>query len=131
MERATRLTDCGLSAKDKKLNGNIWRGKVGDEKPELVYAGKSFMHVSVSRDGKYWIGDVNEEGIPLYIGSFDSGRCQRACFSRTEFDGKQWSHAHPYLTADNKWLIFGARRNGHPQAHGAKLKISHLLSAVR
>ncbi|MBN2295087.1 MAG: hypothetical protein JXM70_21845 [Pirellulales bacterium] len=44
------------------------------------------------------------------------------CFSRTEYDGKQWSHAHPYLTANNKWLVFGARRNAHPQVHGAKLK---------
>jgi len=79
------------------------------------------MHVSVSRDGKYWIGDVAEEGVPIYIGSFESGRCERVCFTRTEFDKKQWSHAHPYLTADNKWLIFGARRNGHPQTYGARL----------
>jgi hypothetical protein len=56
------------------------------------------------------------------VGSFATGRCKRVCFSRTEYDGKQWSHAHPYLTADNKWLIFGARRNAHPQTHGAKLK---------
>ncbi len=56
------------------------------------------------------------------IGGFASGRCRRLCFSRTEYDGKQWSHAHPYLTADNRWLIFSARRNGHPQVYGAKLK---------
>ena len=102
--------------------GNIWSGKVGDEKPKLVYEGIRFGHVSVSRDGKYWIGDCGEKGIPIYIGSFASGRAKRACFSRTEYDGKQWSHAHPYLTADNKWLIFAARRGGHPQTYGAKLK---------
>ncbi|MDD4270916.1 MAG: hypothetical protein PHN77_22065 [Thermoguttaceae bacterium] len=102
--------------------GNVWSGKVGDDKPALVHEGKRFGHVSVSRDGKYWIGDCGEEGVPIYIGSFATGRCKRACFSRTEYDGKQWSHAHPYLTADNKWLIFGARRNAHPQAYGAKLK---------
>jgi hypothetical protein len=107
---------------DSTSKGNIWKGKVGDAKPALVYEGKRFGHVSVSRDGKYWIGDTGEEGIPIYIGSFASGRCVRACFSRTEYDGKQWSHAHPYLTADNRWLIFGARRGGHPQVYGAKLK---------
>ncbi len=110
------------TALDKDLNGNVWRCKVGDENPTLVYRGKSFMHVSVSRDGKFWIGDVNEEGIPIYIGSFESGRCERVCFSRTEFGKEQWTHAHPYLTADNRWLIFGSQRNGHPQAYGAKLK---------
>lgn len=107
---------------DASSKGNVWSAKVGDAQPTLVHEGKRFGHVSVSRDGKYWIGDTGEKDIPLYIGSFATGRCKRACFSRTEYDGKQWSHAHPYLTADNKWLIFGARRNGHPQVYGAKLK---------
>jgi len=91
-----------------------------------VYEGKRFGHVSVSRDGKYWIGDTGEQGIPIYIGSFATGRAQRACFSRTEYDKQQWSHTHPYLTADNQWLIFGARRQGHPQVYGAKLKAGWL-----
>ncbi len=110
------------TAADSASKGNIWTAQIGDEKPALVHEGKRFGHVSVSRDGKYWIGDTGEEGIPIYIGSFASGRCARACFSRTEYDGKQWSHAHPYLTADNRWLIFAARRNGHPQVCGARLK---------
>jgi hypothetical protein len=108
---------------DKNSKGNVWSGKVGDKQPRLVHEGKRFGHVSVTRDGKYWIGDCGgEKGIPIYIGSFATGRCKRACFSRTEYDGKQWSHAHPYVTADNKWLIFAARRDGHPQVYGAKLK---------
>jgi len=107
---------------DSTSKGNIWSAKVGDEKPRLVNEGKRFGHVSVSRDGKYWIGDCGEKGVPIYIGSFATGGCKRACLSRTEYDGKQWSHAHPYLTADNKWLIFAARRDGHPQVYGAKLK---------
>jgi hypothetical protein len=102
--------------------GNVWRAKVGDAAPKLVNEGKRFGHVSVSRCGKYWIGDTGEKDVPLYIGSFQTGRCKRACLSRTEYDGKQWSHAHPYLTADNQWLIFTARRNGPPQVYGAKLK---------
>jgi len=111
--------------------GNVWKAKVGDEKPMLVCEGHRFGHVSVSRDGKYWIGDSGEKGIPIYMGSFSTGRCQRVCFSRTEYDGKQWSHAHPYLTADNQWLIFGSRRNGHPQVHGAKLKDGWLQTLSR
>ena len=110
----------------KTTKGNIWSAKVGDEKPTLVHEGRRYGHVSVSRCGKYWIGDCGEKGIPIYIGSFATGRAKRACFSRTEYDGKQWSHAHPYLTADNKWLIFAARRDGHPQTYGAKLKAGWL-----
>lgn len=107
--------------------GNIWRGKVGDKQPTLVYSGPlRFGHISVSRDGKYWVCDTGEEGVPIYVGSFASGKYARACFSRTEYDNQQWSHAHPYLTADNQWLIFGARREGHPQCWGARLKAGWL-----
>jgi Tol biopolymer transport system component len=115
---------------DATTKGNVWSAQVGDEKPTLVYEGRRFGHVSVSRDGQYWIGDTGEQGIPIYIGSFATGRAQRACFSRTEYDNQQWSHAHPYLTADNQWLIFGARRDGHPQVYGAKLKNGWLMEKL-
>ena len=108
---------------DERPADNIYGEQpYGDEKPTLVNEGKRFGHVSVSRDGKYWIGDTGQQGIPIYVGSFATGRAQRVCFSRTEYDNQQWSHAHPYLTADSQWLIFAARRNGHPQVYGAKLK---------
>jgi len=113
------------TGKDPATNGNLWTAKVG-EKPKLVCEGLRCGHVSVSRDGKYWIGDSGGQGIPIYLGSFASGRYKRVCFSRTEYDGQQWSHAHPYLTADNRWLIFTARRKGHPQVYGARLKAGWL-----
>lgn len=102
---------------------NIWTGKVGDPGPVSIPAPKQRAgHISVSRCGRYWIVDTGEDGIPIYIGSFASGKSRRAVFSRTVYDGKQWAHAHPYLTADNKWLIFAARREGErAQVYGAKL----------
>jgi len=107
---------------DANSKGNIWRGKVGDAQATLVSDKVRLSHISVSRDGKYWLGDTGERDVPLYVGRFATGNYARVCFSRTEYDNQQWSHCHPYLTADNKWLIFGARRNGHPQCWGAKLK---------
>jgi len=108
---------------DPETGASIYYAAVGDKGPTTVYGpGKSVGHVSVTADGRYWIGDTGEEGIPIYIGSFVSGRCKRLVFSRTVYDGKQWAHAHPYMTADNQWLIFGARRNnGNPQVYGVKL----------
>lgn len=105
---------------------------VDDKAPTVVHGpGANINHVSVTADGKYWIGDTGEKGIPIYIGSFESGRSKRLIFSRTVYDGKQWAHAHPYMIADNQWLIFGARRNGeHPQAYGAKLPDGWLETLV-
>ena len=42
--------------------------------------------------------------------------------SRTVHDGQQWSHTHPYLTADSAWLIFTSTRSGNPQIFGARLQ---------
>lgn len=110
------------TGRDRGAKGNVWTAKVGDAGPTLVPASvRRIGHVSVSRCGRYWIGDCGAKGVPIFIGSFSSGVSKRLVFSRTVYDGKQWSHAHPYLTADNKWLIFNARREGHPQVYGAKL----------
>jgi len=111
------------TGRDPDGAGNVWTARVGDAGPQLVCSGDlRFGHVSVSACGRYWIGDTGEEGVPIYIGSFESGRCRRAVFSRTVYDGKQWAHAHPYLTADNRWLIFAARRDERPQVYGARLQ---------
>jgi len=81
-----------------------------------------FAHVSVSRCGRFWLGDAMGEGdVPIHIGSLKSGAHRRAVFSRTKHDGKQWSHTHPYLTADNRWLIFNSTRTGRAQVYGARL----------
>lgn len=111
------------TAVDEGSPGNIWRCAVGDAQPVRVNPGPlRFGHVSVSRCGRYWVGDSGgEAGVPITIGSFASGQSRRAVFSRTVHDGKQWSHTHPYLTADNAWLIFTSTRGGHPQVYGARL----------
>ena len=111
------------TAADPETGVNVYYGAVGDDAPTPVEgSGVRIGHVSVSADGRYWIGDTGEEGVPIYVGNFETGRCKRAVFSRTVYDGKQWAHAHPYMTADNQWVIFSARRDGdHPQVYGAKL----------
>jgi len=115
------------TASDADSRGNIWVAESAAPRPALVCPCKRwFGHVSVSRCGRYWIGDTGEDGIPIYIGKFGVDTCQRVVFSRTVYDGKQWSHAHPYLTADNQWLIFTSTRGGHPQVYAAKLQAGWL-----
>ncbi len=109
------------TAVDEPDDPNIWVTGVGDSAPTAIQASHRFCHVSVSRCGNYWIGDAREEdGTPIYAGTFGSGRCRRVIVSSTVHDGKQWSHTHPYLTADNSWLIYTSTRAGHPQVFGAR-----------
>ena len=111
------------TAYDEERQACIWTVGLGDETSVLACSGSiQFGHVSVSRCGRYWIADApGEEDIPIYAGLLGSANYRRLVFSRTQHDGKQWSHTHPYLTADNKWLIFTSNRSGLPQVCGANV----------
>jgi hypothetical protein len=115
---------------DKDSRGNVWAAALADAAPALITETPlRFGHVSVSRCGRYWIGDaVVEKDIPIHVGSVKSGRHRRLVFSRTRIDGKQWSHTHPYFTADNRWLIFNSTRSGHAQVYGARVPKGFLES---
>lgn len=108
---------------DEARGTNIWTAAAGDSAPTPVSsAGRRFGHVSVSRCGRYWIADApSEDGVPIYAGAFVSEGARRLVYSRTAHDGQQWSHTHPYLTADNRWLIFTSTRSGRPQVFGARV----------
>lgn len=108
---------------DAERNACLWSAGLDDAAPTAVApSAHEFGHVSVSRCGRYWIADaIAEEGVPIYLGAFATGSCRRLLFSRTVHDRHQWSHTHPYLTADNGWLIFTARRDGIPQVYGARM----------
>ena len=118
---------------DKARGTNIWTVAVGAQAPTAVpSAGRGFGHVSVSACGRYWLGDaIGEPDIPIYVGSFASGSCARLLASRTKHDGKQWTHTHPYLTADNRWLVFNSSRSGSPQVHVATVPPAFLAALDR
>lgn len=102
----------------------LWAAHAGDQSAEAICPGNlRFIHVSVSRDGKYWVADtIDERDVPLYVGDFETGGYGRLLPSRTVMVNKmQWSHTHPYFTADNQWVIFTSNREGLAQVYGARL----------
>lgn len=118
------------TATDSPGDPNIWIAGVSDKAPKVAATtGRRYSHVSVSRCGRYWICDSGgEDGVPIYAGSLQSGNHRRIVVSGTVHDGKQWSHTHPYLTADNAWLIYTSTRAGHPQVFGARIPEGFLES---
>ncbi len=111
------------TAYDADRQANLFTVGVDDDQPEPVLTSEArFGHVSVSRCGHYWIADaINEDGIPIYAGRFGSGNMRRLVVSRTVHDAHQWSHTHPYLTSDKRWLIFTSTRSGRSQVFGARI----------
>lgn len=102
---------------------NIWTAGLDAPTPApACECGVRFGHISASSCGRFWIADATgEQGVPIYVGSLQSGRSRRLVDSGTTHDGQQWSHTHPYLTADNGWLIYTSNRSGNPQVYGARV----------
>ena len=87
------------------------------------------MHISASMCGKYFIGDGwYDSQAPIYIGSLITGKFRTLCLSGTSCGSPQYTHAHPYLTADNKHVIFNSDRTGIPQVYAATVPEDFLKS---
>lgn len=100
--------------------GNLFTARPGDEKPTPFPAPEHrFNHVCASKCGRYfvadsWPGGIFDEqkrlrSVCLVVGCFATGKHRiLVANSQASGGGSQCTHAHPYLTADNRWVIFNA-----------------------
>jgi hypothetical protein len=89
-------------------------------------------HVSVSRCGRYFVADAHKGGI------FREGRLQPVALvvgdlqtrkyrvlvddTRASGGGNHCTHTHPYMTADNRYVIYNSDLyTGIPQVFAARL----------
>lgn len=103
---------------EAKRRGNIMTYRPGEEAARVVGRGFYFDHPNVSRDGRFYVADC-PEGSLVVVGSIRSGRSQVLCEAGTSFGAAQYTHAHPYFTPDNRWVIFNSDRTGIPQVFAA------------
>ena len=94
--------------------------KPGEAAPRVLAQDKLFNHLAASDDGRYFIADDHTTGS-IYIGSIASGRSVRLCDSHTRQGTCQYSHVHPYMTPDNKYVIFNSVVTGVAQVYAARI----------
>jgi len=94
--------------------GNLVTAAPGEERPMLFEAPEHrFNHLCVSRCGRYFVSDSYWKGLPrniaLVVGNLQSGK-----YRIVVSDCGAWgaasagSHPHPYLTADNRYVVYNA-----------------------
>lgn len=102
--------------------GNLVSVFPGKEKVRVVSKGYRFNHISVSRDGRFYVADArNIPSAPIVVGSIKTGNCKILCNSNTSNGSLQHTHPHPYFTGDNKWVIFNSDRTGVSQIYAASV----------
>ncbi|MCM8817483.1 MAG: oligogalacturonate lyase family protein [Candidatus Omnitrophica bacterium] len=105
-----------------------------DEKPFVFSAPEHlFNHVNISKCGTYFVCDSYKNGIPgpieIVVGNIKTGK-YRTLVSNcgAQGGGAACSHPHPYITADNKNVIFNADPFGISHVHAARIPDDFLKS---
>lgn len=126
----------------KYPDGNLMTAMPGDERPTVFKAPDHvFNHVCASRCGRYFVADSFEHGVTLdenlehksvclVIGNFETGKYRTLVKdSRASGGGNQSTHTHPYLTADNRHVIFNSDPyHSIPQVYAAEIPDDFLKS---
>ena len=105
----------------------VYGVRLGDAKPRIIAQGLLFNHLAISGDGKYFIGEDNLT-MRIYVGNVATGRYSGLCNSYTRQGSCQHSHVHPYMTPDNRFIIFNSIVTGVPQVYAARIPDGFLES---
>jgi len=92
----------------------------GDTEPRHILGGEPFNHIAASDDGRFFIVD-NHKTRRIFVGSIKTGRFLPLCDSHTRQGRPQYTHAHPYMTPDNKHVIFNSNVTGVAQVYAANI----------
>ena len=83
-----------------------------------------FNHVGVSKDGQYFVCDCYAKGVPfniaLVVGNLRTGKHRTLvadCGATGGCAGN--SHPHPYISADNRYVVYNSDRTGVGQVYVA------------
>lgn len=115
-------------------NGNFVTVGPDDAAPTVFTAPEHiFNHVNVSKCGRYFVCDSFRNGVPgpieLVVGNIQTGKYGTLVADcGASGGGAAVSHPHPYLTADNRRVIYNCDRTGICQVHMAYLTDEFLQS---
>jgi hypothetical protein len=107
----------------------VYRLTPGAAEPVQIVSGQPFNHLAVSDDGRFFIVD-DYRTQTIHIGSVKTGRVLKLCDSRTRQGRPQYTHAHPYLTPDNRHVIFNSNVTGVAQVYAATVPAAFLDKLV-
>lgn len=112
-------------------DGAVYLAEPESEKAQLVVKGFGFNHISASADGRFFVVDDFRNGV-LYLGCIETKRIMPLCNSYASCGFSQYTHTHPYITPDNRHVIFNSDRTGICQVYAAVIPDGFLenLSSV-
>jgi hypothetical protein len=102
------------------MRGRIVTAAPGDKEATLIADGRSYMHISASPDGRFFVVDDISTGR-LYLGCLATKRVLPLCDTGASSGSPQYTHTHPYITPGNGHAIFNSDRTGICQVYAASI----------
>jgi hypothetical protein len=115
---------------DGKNRGTLLECSHDWPKPRVVSTAEHrWNHISASKCGRYFVTDTYQvPSKPIIVGSIRTGKWRVLCEGQTTGGGGQYTHLHPYMTSDNKWVVFVSDRTGLAQVYIAQVPDGFLES---
>lgn len=107
------------------IGGKVYTAAPGEPEPTLVAEMPGLNHIAASADGRYFLVDDFRDGR-LFMGSFATKRLLPFCDTGASCGSPQYTHTHPYITPDNRRVIFNSDRTGICQVYAADIPQSFL-----
>ena len=116
--------ECWIGETDHVLlttsDGRIHAAVPGDSAATLIAAQPGFNHISATPDGRFFVVD-DKTTSRLYLGCLATKRVLPFCDTNASSGSPQYTHTHPYITPENKRVIFNSDRTGIPQVYSAEI----------
>jgi len=94
----------------------------GDLKPVLLVPGPpNFWHPGCDPAGKWIVSDTSWPDDGLQLICVDTGRMCRLARSESQYGHAQWSHPHPCVSPDARYVLFNSTRTGIPHVYVATI----------
>lgn len=92
----------------------------GDAAATTILPGFCFIHVCASADGRLIVGDHGGHRY-VYLGSLQTGKVVHFCECPCSRSGGHETWEEPYITPDNRHIIFNSDRTGHAELYAATI----------
>lgn len=94
----------------------------GDTKPVLLVQGPpNFWHPGCDPAGNWIVSDSSAPDDGLYLICVATGRYCRLARSNSDIGHSQWTHPHPSVSPDAKYVLFNSTRTGVPHVYVAEI----------
>ena len=102
----------------------------GDEEPTVLTSGRYYWHSGASLDAQWIVADTNWPAQGLYLLHVPTRNVAYVCDPKASCSHPQWTHPHPALSANMKYVVYNSDMTGIGQVYLTEFTEEYLADIV-